>query len=146
MQCMKQLFQFGVMNLKIKIDFEDFDMFAFMKKHGLTTEDITDIVSKASEKGAKIFAQYVPYDYKNRHNYHAVDYTKVSQIRIYPNAAYSDIGLLSQDWEKHKHVYFFNYDVSSEHYHWLNKARKAVEPVVLAEMRRLVEAKISSKN
>lgn len=132
--------------MKIKIDFEDFDMFAFMKQHGLTTEDITDIVSKASEKGAKIFAQYVPYDYKNRHNYHAVDYTKVSQIRIYPNAAYSDIGLLSQDWEKHKHVYFLNYDVSSEHYHWLNKARRAVEPVVLAEMRRLVEAKISSKN
>ena len=132
--------------MKIKIDFEDFDMFAFMKQHGLTTEDITDIVSQASEKGAKIFAQYVPYDYKNRHNYHAVDYTKVSQIRIYPNAAYSDIGLLSQDWEKHKHVYFLNYDVSSEHYHWLNKARKAVEPVVLAEMRRLVEAKISSKN
>ena len=61
--------------MKIKIDFEDFDMFAFMKQHGLTTEDITDIVSQASEKGAKIFAQYVPYDYKNRHNYHAVDNT-----------------------------------------------------------------------
>lgn len=133
--------------MKIKIQFDDgFDMWEFLKTHGLTTEDITDIVAQASEKGAKIFADFVPYDYKNRHNYHAVDFIKVSKVRIYPNATYADIGLLGEDWEKHKHVFFLNYDVSSEHYHWLNKAKKAVEPVVLAEMRRLVEAKIASKN
>lgn len=132
--------------MKIKCQFQDLDMWEFLKSHGLTTEDITDIVSQAAEEGAKIFAQYVPYDYKNRHSHHAVDYVKVSKVRIYPNATYADIGLLGEDWDKHKHVYYLNYDVSSEHYHWLSRARKAVEPVVLDRMRALAESKIASKN
>jgi len=132
--------------MKIKITAEEFDMWSFLKTHGLTTQNITDIVSKASEKGAKEFAKYVPYDYKNRHDYHAVDYTRVSQVRIYPNATYADIGFISDDWEKHKHTYFLNYDVSSEHYHWINKAKKAVKPIVIDEMKNLVEQVINSKN
>ena len=132
------------MGIKVRVD--TFDMYQFMKEHGLTTEEISDIVAKAANDGLKIFMQYAPYDTKNTHNYHSSDFAKISQVRIYPNASYVDIGYLAEDWKWHKQAYFQNYDVSSPNYHWFNKAQKAIEPVVIAKMEALANQVIASKN
>lgn len=132
--------------MRFKCNFNNPDMFKIMKKHGLTTQEIADIVADCANDGLKIFMQYAPYDSQNRHSWHSSDYIEVSEVRIYPNQSYCTVRYSPKNWEMWKQAWFHNYDVSSEWYHWKQKAEKEASKIILAKMEEKIYDIIKSKN
>lgn len=123
-----------------KIELDTSRLYEAVKKKLITTDEISSLVNETAEFIYKKIQSEVPYDTGE-----GASHLEISQIRVYPNQSWVTIRFEPKSWSNWKHLYFLNYDTSSEHYRWFTRAVSSCKTQAKAKLKNDTEKLLKSK-